>query len=83
MLSAQILGSLPIGYTERWFSSKVTKVMVLYSEWVFGGVFKIFIRRFVGFLFYFSLLNVCKIKLLELVLWFLWWVCTFGSADLY
>ena len=44
--------------------------MVLYSEWVFGGVFKIFIRRFVGFLFYFSLLNVCKIKLLELVFGF-------------
>ena len=36
--------------------------------------FKVFIKRFAGFLFFFALLNIGKIRILELNLLFLWYM---------
>ena len=55
------------------------KVLGLMLGEGFGQLFLCFLQRFEGFLFFFTLLNTDTIRLIELVLWFLWCGCWSGG----
>ena len=69
-----------VGYIVKWVHSQVTKGFGSYVQGVFGGwVVRVFLERFAGFLFSFTLLNVGKIRVFDMILIFLWFCVRFGG----
>ena len=64
-------GGFPVGYKKADPRSGYKGLGFIFGEYS-GGWFFGFLKRFLGFLFLFALLNVYKIRVLGMVLYFLW-----------